>query len=126
MAMTWARPLRRQLLLAIVLLLAPIVAASDGFIVRIATSGRGGLGVTQLDRTGTYSYYYAHLDAYADGLSEGMAVRRGDLIGYVGTTGNAPENAPHLHFAINQIESAHRWWHGTPVNPYPLLAGYGR
>ncbi len=66
-------------------------------------------------------YYYAHLDRYAEGLKEGMVLRRGDLVGYVGSTGNATTDTPHLHFAVLRLGPARRWWEGTPVNPYPLL-----
>jgi murein DD-endopeptidase MepM/ murein hydrolase activator NlpD len=100
----------------------PVVAACDGFVMRISVSAKGGLGVYQVDRRGRFGFYYAHLDDYAPGLYEGMEVAAGDLLGYVGTTGNAPENLPHLHFAITRVRSARRWWAGTPVNPYPLLA----
>jgi murein DD-endopeptidase MepM/ murein hydrolase activator NlpD len=69
-----------------------------------------------------YAYYYAHLDHYADGIKEGMDIKRGDLIGYVGVTGNADPNAPHLHFAVFELTPEKQWWKGTPVDPYPLLA----
>src|SRR5262249_48418136 len=98
-----------------------VLAAVDGVIKRIGWNGLGGLGITQVDRDGHYSFYYAHLDAVADGLTEGMAVRQGDPIGFVGTTGNAPPNFPHLHFAISLIRSGDRWWGGTAVDPYSLL-----
>ncbi|HEX2082357.1 MAG TPA: M23 family metallopeptidase, partial [Xanthomonadaceae bacterium] len=79
------------------------------------------LTVYQFDPSGTYAYYYAHLDAYAPGLREGQSLRRGDPIGTVGSTGNASADAPHLHFAIFLLGPEKRWWEGTPVNPYPLL-----
>ena len=85
------------------------------------TSKPGGLTVYQFDPASVYCYYYAHLDHYAENLKEGMVLNRGDLIGYVGTTGNAPANTPHLHFAIFKIGPQKRWWEGTPVNPYPFL-----
>jgi len=69
---------------------------------------------------------YAHLDRYADGLSEGTPLRRGQVIGYVGTTGNAPPDVPHLHFAIARAGDVRQWWRGTPVDPRPLLAPGGR
>ena len=69
-----------------------------------------------------YAYYYAHLDRYADNLKEGAQLKRGDLIGYVGVTGNSNPNAPHLHFAVFELTPAKQWWKGTPLNPYPLLA----
>ncbi|MFS2081396.1 M23 family metallopeptidase [Telluria sp. Tellsp131] len=98
-----------------------VVAVADGRIVKLFTSKPGGLTVYQFDPTEKYAYYYAHLDRYADGLQEGAQVRRGDLIGYVGATGNADPNAPHLHFAVFELTPDKQWWKGTPVNPYPLL-----
>jgi murein DD-endopeptidase MepM/ murein hydrolase activator NlpD len=98
-----------------------VVAAADGKIVKLFTSKPGGLTVYQFDPTEKYAYYYAHLDRYADGLKEGAEFKRGDLIGYVGTTGNADPNAPHLHFAVFELTPEKQWWKGTPVDPYPLL-----
>jgi murein DD-endopeptidase MepM/ murein hydrolase activator NlpD len=104
----------------------PVVAAADGTVEKLFLS-RGGGGITVYVRSADrqWSYYYAHLDAYAAGLHEGQAVRRGDPIGTVGSTGNANLAGPHLHFAVNRMGPADRWWQGTPVNPYPLLAGRG-
>jgi len=98
-----------------------VVAAADGKLVKLFTSKPGGLTVYQFDPTEKYAYYYAHLDRYADGLQEGADVKRGDLIGYVGVTGNSDPNAPHLHFAVFELTPEKLWWKGTPVNPYPLL-----
>jgi murein DD-endopeptidase MepM/ murein hydrolase activator NlpD len=98
-----------------------VVAAADGKVVKLFTSKPGGLTVYQFDPTEKYAYYYAHLDHYADGLKEGADIKRGDLIGYVGATGNADPNAPHLHFAVFELTPEKQWWKGTPVNPYPLL-----
>ncbi|WP_229412890.1 M23 family metallopeptidase [Massilia sp. Root335] len=100
---------------------AKVVAAADGKIVKLFTSKPGGLTIYQFDPTEKYAYYYAHLDRYADGLQEGAQVKRGDLIGYVGSTGNADPNAPHLHFAVFELTPEKQWWKGTPVDPYPLL-----
>jgi peptidoglycan LD-endopeptidase LytH len=99
----------------------PVLAAADGKVQKLFTSKPGGLTVYEFDPTGTYAYYYAHLDRYADGLKEGMAVKRGDLIGYVGSTGNASAEAPHLHFAVVELTPEKQWWKGTPVDPYPML-----
>jgi murein DD-endopeptidase MepM/ murein hydrolase activator NlpD len=100
----------------------PIYAVDDGVIRKLFLSKPGGLTVYQYDPTEQYTYYYAHLDRYAEGLHEGQSVKRGDLIGYVGSTGNADPNAPHLHFAILQLGPTHEWWHDTvPINPYPYL-----
>jgi murein DD-endopeptidase MepM/ murein hydrolase activator NlpD len=98
-----------------------VIAAADGKVVKLFTSKPGGLTVYQFDPTEKYAYYYAHLDHYAEGLKEGADIKRGDLIGYVGTTGNADPNAPHLHFAVFELTPEKQWWKGTPVNPYPLL-----
>lgn len=100
----------------------PVIAAVDGTIKKLFTSDAGGLTIYQFDVREERVYYYAHLDSYAN-VSEGMHVRRGDVLGYVGTTGNAPSNAPHLHFAIELLPPTKEWWKGTPVNPYPILTG---
>jgi len=99
----------------------PVLAVDGGTIKKLFTSKPGGLTVYQFEPMSVYCYYYAHLDRYAENLKEGMAVNRGDVIGYVGTTGNAPANTPHLHFAIFKIGPQKRWWEGTPINPYPFL-----
>jgi murein DD-endopeptidase MepM/ murein hydrolase activator NlpD len=98
----------------------PVVAAAAGTVQHLGNGGAGGIAVYQIDETGKYAYYYAHLDRLAEGLAEGQAVARGDVIGYVGTTGNAPENAPHLHFAIYEVGDAPSRWGGRPINPFPL------
>lgn len=100
----------------------PVVAVDDGRIVKLFTSVPGGLTVYQFDLDERFAYYYAHLDRYADGLREGMPLSAGQVIGYVGTTGNAPPTVPHLHFAIARVPPDSRWWRGTPVDPYPLLS----
>src|SRR4249919_120214 len=100
-----------------------VVAAGDGKIAKLFTSKQGGLTVYEFDPGTTYAYYYAHLDRYAPGIIEGREVRRGDLIGYVGSTGNASPDAPHLHFAIFLLGPEKNWWQGTAINPYPLLSG---
>jgi len=100
---------------------SPVRAVDAGTIVKLASGGAGGTTIHQFDGTERYCYYYAHLQGYAPGLHEGQKVARGDVIGYVGTTGNAPANAPHLHFAISRLDERKEWWNGTPVNPYPLL-----
>lgn len=99
----------------------PVIAADDGVVKKLFTSVPGGLTVYEFDPDERYCYYYAHLDHYADGLHEGQLLHRGDVLGYVGTTGNAPENAPHLHFAVIRLEDGKQWWKGSYVNPYPLL-----
>ena len=96
----------------------PVHAVESGTIAKLFTSKAGGLTVYQFDPTGRLCYYYAHLDRYADGLKDGQAISQGDVIGYVGTTGNAPANTPHLHFAVFELSADKRWWQGRPVDPY--------
>jgi murein DD-endopeptidase MepM/ murein hydrolase activator NlpD len=102
----------------------PVIAAADGTIEKLFFS-RGGGGITIYERSPDqkWMYYYAHLSAYAPGLAEGQQVKRGQVIARVGHTGDASAAGPHLHFAINQMAPDERWWNGTPINPYPLLAG---
>lgn len=100
-----------------------VVAVADGKLVKLFNSKQGGLTVYQFDPSERFAYYYAHLDRYAAGLVEGKLLRRGELIGYVGSTGNANPDAPHLHFAIFELGPEKRWWEGRPINPYPLLRG---
>jgi murein DD-endopeptidase MepM/ murein hydrolase activator NlpD len=100
----------------------PVLAVDGGVVRKLFMSVRGGLTVYQFDPTESYCYYYAHLDRYAEGLVEGKVVRKGDRIGYVGTTGNAPPNTPHLHFTIFKLGPEKRWWEGVPINPFPLWA----
>ena len=100
----------------------PVVAVDDGVVRKLFTSVPGGLTVYEFDPTGAYAYYYAHLDRYAEGLAEGKVLKKGDPVGYVGTTGNAPPGTPHLHFTIYKLGPDKKWWEGTPINPYPLWA----
>jgi murein DD-endopeptidase MepM/ murein hydrolase activator NlpD len=99
----------------------PVLAALDGRIVKLFNSAAGGLTIYQFDADERYCYYYAHLDRYAPGLSEGREVKRGTIIGYVGTTGNAPPGTPHLHFAIFKLGPDKRWWEGEPIDPFAVL-----
>jgi murein DD-endopeptidase MepM/ murein hydrolase activator NlpD len=99
----------------------PVRAVEAGTIARLDHSAAGGISVYQFDPDERYCYYYAHLDAYAPGLREGEKVERGQVIGYVGTTGNAPASAPHLHFAIYRLSDSKQWWAGTALNPYPVF-----
>jgi peptidoglycan LD-endopeptidase LytH len=96
----------------------PIYAVDDGTIAKLFVSKAGGITVYQFDPTKRFCYYYAHLERYADGLADGQAVRGGDLIGYVGTSGNAPANTPHLHFAIFELGAEKQWWKGKPIDPF--------
>ena len=99
----------------------PVHAVENGTIAKLFTSKAGGLTIYQFDPTGHLAYYYAHLERYAEGLKAGDRVERGQVIGYVGTTGNAPPNTPHLHFAIIKLTDAKRWWDGVAIDPYPVL-----
>jgi murein DD-endopeptidase MepM/ murein hydrolase activator NlpD len=101
----------------------PVIAAADGSIEKLFNSVRGGKTIYERSADGKWVYYYAHLAAYAPGLGEGQQVKRGQVIARVGHTGDASAAGPHLHFAINRMAPGERWWHGTPINPYPLLAG---
>ena len=99
----------------------PVLAVADGKVVKLFDSKPGGLTVYQFDRGAKLAYYYAHLDGYAPGVAAGTQLKRGDLVGYVGSTGNARPDAPHLHFAIFVLGPEKHWWEGTAINPYPLL-----
>ena len=99
----------------------PVLAIEGGKVARLFFSKAGGITVYQFDPTEQYCYYYAHLERYAGGLVEGQELRKGQVIGYVGTTGNAPKDTPHLHFAIFRLTEAKRWWEGTPIDPYDVL-----
>jgi len=104
---------------------APVIAAADGTIEKLFNSVRGGITIYERSSDRKWTYYYAHLSAYAPGLAEGQQVKRGQVIARVGHTGDASAAGPHLHFAVNQMGQSDRWWNGTPINPYPLLAGNG-
>ena len=100
----------------------PVLSATDGTLRRLFTSRDGGLMVYASDASDRFILMYAHLDRYAEGMHDGMPLKQGQTIGYVGTTGNAPPDLPHLHFAIAR-GNGRRWWTGVPVNPFPLLSG---
>jgi len=101
----------------------PVVSAAPGTVEKLYFSDGGG-GTPAYIRSDDkrWIYYYAHLSAYAPGLHEGQHLLRGAPVGFVGTSGNANPDGPHLHFAINRMEPGERWWQGTAINPYPLLA----
>lgn len=101
----------------------PVLAVADGTVEKLFDSKLGGLSIYQFEPSGKFAYYYAHLDRYAAGLAEGRALRQGEVIGYVGSTGNADVAAPHLHFAVFVLGPERKWWQGTAINPYPLLGG---
>jgi len=100
----------------------PVLSATDGVLRKLHNSRAGGLMVYAGDASDRFVLLYGHLDRYADGVKEGMSLRRGQVIGYVGTSGNAPIGTPHLHFAILRGTPSQTWWRGTAVNPFPLLA----
>jgi murein DD-endopeptidase MepM/ murein hydrolase activator NlpD len=99
----------------------PVHAVVSGTVRKLFLSEPGGNTIYQFDEMGVYCYYYAHLNAYVKGLRQGMRVERGDVIGYVGSTGNADRRAPHLHLAIFELGPERLWWKGKAVNPYPGL-----
>lgn len=99
----------------------PVLAAADGKIVKLFQSERGGTTIYQLNANQDLIFYYAHLSRYADGLAEGDLVRQGQIIAYVGDTGNAGAGNYHLHFSIAAVSDPKRYWEGTNINPYPLL-----
>ena len=99
----------------------PVLAVDDGTVAKRFQSVPGGTTLYQFDPSGRWAYYYAHLDRYADGIVEGKTVRRGEVIGYVGETGNVAPGAPHLHFAVFRLGPERQWWKGQAVNPFPLM-----
>jgi murein DD-endopeptidase MepM/ murein hydrolase activator NlpD len=99
----------------------PVLAVDQGNVVKLFTSKEGGLTVYQFDDARELCYYYAHLDRYATGLKAGVLLRRGDVLGYVGSTGNASPDAPHLHFTIFRLGPEKEWWKGTAIDPLPFL-----
>ena len=102
---------------------SPVLAAADGTILKLRTGGLGGITVYQLGTDGRTLYYYAHLQRYAAGMREGLPIWKGQLIAYVGDTGNAGAGNFHLHFSVSHLADVRRWWEGENVNPYPMLAG---
>jgi peptidoglycan LD-endopeptidase LytH len=98
-----------------------VLSADDGHVLRLSTNTLGGITVYAMDSGARLVYYYAHLDRYHPGIHEGQRLAKGDTLGYVGTTGNAPPNAPHLHFQVMRMPGDGRYWAGEPINPYPVL-----
>jgi murein DD-endopeptidase MepM/ murein hydrolase activator NlpD len=101
----------------------PVRAVEDGRVVRLSSNRAGGITIYQADPDGRYLYYYAHLERYAPELAEGQRVRRGELLGQVGSSGNAPEGSPHLHFAIHRVDPSGRRWPGLAINPFAVWRG---
>jgi len=100
----------------------PVVAVDDGRIAKLFTSKPGGLTIYQYDPAERLAYYYAHLDRYAPGIKQGNKVKRGQVVGYVGSTGNARAEAPHLHFTVYALPPGKQWWKGVAINPFEKLA----
>ena len=101
-----------------------VLAAADGQVEKLFYSnGGGGISIYVRSPDRRWTYYYAHLQGYAPGLYEGQRVKRGQLLGRVGHTGNANAAGPHLHFAITRMQSGEKWYQGSAINPYPLLVG---
>jgi len=103
----------------------PVLATDSGTILRLQKNTLGGITIYATDPERRFVFYYAHLDRYAAGLREGQVVAQGEVIGYVGTTGNAPKNTPHLHFQGMRFVDARQWWNGPPFDPRPYLALVG-
>jgi peptidoglycan LD-endopeptidase LytH len=101
----------------------PVHAVADGTIAKLFLSKAGGITIYQFDASQRYCYYYAHLERYAAGLAEGQAIAQGQVVGYVGTSGNAPPDTPHLHFAIFELGPEKHWWQGKAVDPYLVFKG---
>jgi murein DD-endopeptidase MepM/ murein hydrolase activator NlpD len=99
----------------------PVHAVEDGTIAKLFDSKAGGITIYQYDPSGRFVYYYAHLESRVWGLREGQKVSRGDVIGYVGTSGNAPANTPHLHFAVFELDADRHWWKGRAIDPYLIF-----
>jgi murein DD-endopeptidase MepM/ murein hydrolase activator NlpD len=103
-----------------------VVSAADGVVEQLHRSSLGGTTAYVRSTDGNWVYYYAHLDSYAPGLTQGQHLQRGDPIGRVGSTGNANAAYPHLHFAVYRMAAGQRWYQGQAIDPYPLLAGNAR
>ena len=104
----------------------PILSADDGHILRMSTNALGGISMYTVDPQNRIVYYYAHMDHYNDAMSPGRDIAKGDTLGYVGTTGNAPKNTPHLHFQVMRWPADGKYWNGEPIDPYELLIGKSR
>ncbi len=103
----------------------PVLSADSGTVLRLTKNTLGGITIYATDPERRFVFYYAHLDHYAKGLYEGKLIAQGEVIGYVGTTGNAPKNTPHLHFQVMRLVDVRQWWNGPPVDPRPFLTQLG-
>jgi len=99
----------------------PVLAADDGKVLRVSWNNAGGNTVYTVDPDSRLVYYYAHLDRYRDSLVAGMPLLKGDTIGFVGTTGNAPKDIPHLHFQVMRMPRDGKYWNGEAINPFAML-----
>jgi peptidoglycan LD-endopeptidase LytH len=99
----------------------PVLSADAGVVLRVSENRAGGLTIYATDPERRLVYYYAHMDRYARDIAAGRSVAPGDTLGFVGTTGNAPRDIPHLHFQVMLMHPEGRYWAGTPVNPLPFL-----
>ena len=99
----------------------PVLAADSGRVLRVRSNSLGGNTIYATDPQGRIVYYYAHLDAYQKGVVDGLVIARGDTLGFVGTTGNAPKDTPHLHFQVMRMPPDGKYWDGEAINPYPLF-----
>jgi murein DD-endopeptidase MepM/ murein hydrolase activator NlpD len=102
----------------------PVLAAAPGRIIKLANSGVGGITIYVADASGRYVHYYAHLMGYAPKVKEGLEVEEGDVIGFVGTTGNASPETPHLHFQVMRSDA--NYWNGTPIDVRGFITKPGR
>jgi murein DD-endopeptidase MepM/ murein hydrolase activator NlpD len=100
----------------------PVLSTDVGYVLKLRMGGSGGITIYAVDPDDRFVYYYAHLDRYRKGLAEGQRLQKGDTIGYVGTTGNAPRDTPHLHFQVTRMPQNQHWWEGVPVDPRPLFS----
>ena len=103
----------------------PVLAADDGRVLRVSWNSAGGNTVYATDSDSRIVYYYAHLDHYHEPIAAGMPLTKGDTIGFVGTTGNAPKDIPHLHFQVMRMPHDAKYWNGEPINPFPILRSEG-
>jgi murein DD-endopeptidase MepM/ murein hydrolase activator NlpD len=101
----------------------PILSADDGKILRMSTSSLGGITMYTVDPESRLVYYYAHMDRYNEGMSPGRTIVKGDTLGFVGTTGNAPKDLPHLHFQVMRWPADGKYWNGQPIDPFEALGG---
>jgi len=104
----------------------PILSADDGKILRMTTNALGGISMYTVDSESRLVYYYAHMDHYNDAMSPGRTIVKGDTLGFVGTTGNAPKDLPHLHFQVMRWPADGKYWNGDPIDPYEALGGTPR